>query len=680
MSSNKKANPLINESSPYLLQHAYNPVQWHAWNEESLALAQKEDKPIIVSIGYSACHWCHVMERESFENEELAAIMNEHFICIKVDREERPDVDQIYMDSVQLMGIGGGWPLNVFLSPQQKPFYGGTYFPPQSWKQILLNVANAFNEHRDQLDESAEKFAQALSTSDLLKYNIEGTNAAFAMDNLHDAYSKLAAKFDKTKGGMNKAPKFPMPAIWSFLLRYHHFSQKEEALAHLDLTLESMAKGGIYDQIGGGFSRYSVDTNWLVPHFEKMLYDNGQLISLYSEAYTVLEKPVFKKVVYQSIAFLERELMNEDGGFYAALDADSEGEEGKFYVWHQSELSEIFQETFSPEQAKLLLEFYNITERGNWENGKNILHNHLTADDFARSKGIAKDDFIELQVEAEKILLIERSTRIRPGLDDKILTGWNGIALKGLVDAYLAFGEPKFLKLALKNGAFIHEQLQNGQQLFRSYKNGKAYLQGYLEDYAWVINGYLALYQACFDEKWLKEAGQLTNYVLANFWDFDEELFYYTNAEAKQLIARKKELFDNVIPASNSVMADNLYRLGLLTDREELTEKAGKMMQRTAKLLATDLQYMSNWACLYTMLANPTAEVAIAGKEISHFRLELEKRFFPNKVVAGASAPSTLPLLRDRHIKKGTRIYVCYNKACQLPVSTPAEAWQQMDS
>jgi len=678
MSSNKEANPLINESSPYLLQHAYNPVHWHAWNEESLAIARKEDKPIIVSIGYSACHWCHVMERESFENEELAAIMNEHFICIKVDREERPDVDQIYMDSVQLMGIGGGWPLNVFLSPEQKPFYGGTYFPPQSWKQILLNVANAFKEHRDQLDESAEKFAQALSTSDLLKYNIDATNASFAMDNLYDAYAKLAAKFDKTRGGMNKAPKFPMPAIWSFLLRYHYFSHNQEALAQLDLTLVSMATGGIYDQIGGGFARYSVDADWLVPHFEKMLYDNGQLISLYSEAYTVLEKPVYKKVVYQSIAFLERELMNEDGGFYAALDADSEGEEGKFYVWQQSELNKIFQESFTTEQTELLLEFYNITERGNWENGKNILHNHLTADDFARSKGIGKKDFIDLQVEAEKILLIERSTRVRPGLDDKILTGWNGIALRGLVDAYLAFAEPKFLDLALKNGNFIREKLQKQQQLSRSYKNGKAYLQGYLEDYAWVINGYLALYQASFDEKWLKEAEQLTNYVLANFWDFDEELFFYTNVEAEKLIARKKELFDNVIPASNSVMADNLYRLGLLTDRQELTEKAAKMMKRTAKLLETDLQYMSNWACLYTMLANPTAEVAIAGKEANNFRLELEKRFFPNKVVAGGSGPSTLPLLRDRHVQKGTRIYVCFNKACKLPVSTPAEAWEQM--
>ena len=679
MSNQSNANQLINESSPYLLQHAHNPVNWYPWNEKSLALAKQEDKPIIVSIGYSACHWCHVMERESFENEELAAIMNEHFICIKVDREERPDVDQVYMDAVQLMGISGGWPLNVFLSPDQKPFYGGTYFPPQSWKQILRNVANAFREHRDQLDESAEKFAQALGTSDLLKYDIAADTSDFEFKNLEQAYNKLAGKFDRNKGGMNKAPKFPMPALWIFLLRYYHFSEDESVLNQVNLTLKEMAKGGIYDQIGGGFARYSVDADWMVPHFEKMLYDNGQLLSLYSEAYTITKNPLYKKVVYQTIGFLTRELLNEEGGFYSALDADSEGEEGKFYIWQKNELDDIFKDSFSAEQSALLLEFYQVSDNGNWEHGKNILHSQLTAQEFAKTKGISENEFINLKDEADKVLLVERSTRERPGMDDKILTGWNGIALRGLVDAYLAFAEPAFLKLAEQNAEFIVDKLQVGQQLHRSYKNGKAYLQGYLEDYAWVINGFLSLYQANFEEKWLMNAEQMTNYVIANFWDFNEELFFFTNADAEQLIARKKELFDNVIPASNSVMADNLYRLALLTDRPELKEKAAKMLQRAAKLLQTDLQYMSNWASLYSLVSKPTAEIVIAGENIGEFRLQMEEKFYPNKVVAGSEGASTLPLLRDRTIKDGTRIFVCYDKTCKLPVSTPAEAWEQLE-
>ncbi len=431
MSSHAKSNQLIHESSPYLLQHAYNPVNWYPWNEESLALAQKEDKPIIVSIGYSACHWCHVMERETFENEELAAMMNEYFINIKVDREERPDVDQIYMDAVQLMGISGGWPLNVFLSPDQKPFYGGTYFPPHSWRQILINVAGAFKENRQQLNESAEKFAQALRTSDLLKYDMGSDTSAFDFKKLEHAYAKLAAKFDRNRGGMNKAPKFPMPAIWLFLLRYYHFTKDDTTLQQVNLTLNEMAKGGIYDQVGGGFARYSVDADWLVPHFEKMLYDNGQLLSLYSQAYIITRNPLYKKVVYQTIDFLERELMNNEGGFYSALDADSEGEEGKFYVWHKNELESIFRESFSAGQSDHLLEFYNITDSGNWEHGKNILHIKLTASAFAKEKGIDETEFLRLQDEAEKLLLVERSSRERPGMDDKILTGWNDIALKG---------------------------------------------------------------------------------------------------------------------------------------------------------------------------------------------------------------------------------------------------------
>jgi uncharacterized protein len=679
--SHPRPNKLIDESSPYLLQHAHNPVDWYPWGEAALTKARTEDKPIIVSIGYSACHWCHVMERECFEKEELAELMNAHFVCIKVDREERPDVDAIYMDAIQTMGIQGGWPLNVFLMPDTKPFYGGTYFPPKQWKQVLLNVAEAYKNHKDQLAESAEQFAEGIAVPDSKKYNLQPEEATFTLLELKAAFTKLAEKFDREKGGMNKAPKFPMPSIYQFLLRYYHATGDEEALRHLTLTLEEMAFGGIYDQIGGGFARYSVDADWFAPHFEKMLYDNGQLVSLYSEAYTASNNALYREVVYQTIEFIEREMTSGEGGFYSALDADSEGEEGRFYVWTYAEWQAALSRFSFPEgfSAEMFTQYYHVTEAGDWEHGRNILNRSMPEVVFTRTHNLDLSQFRKVHQQLREHLLNIRASRVRPGLDDKILCSWNGLMLRGLVDAYRAFGEQKFLDLARRNAQFLQEKMRRGEQLFHSYKNGKASITGYLEDYAFVIDAYTALYQVTFDEQWLLEAHTLTNYAINNFYDEHEQLFFFTDLNDEPLIARKKELFDNVIPASNSAMAKNLYYLGLVLDQLNYTELADQMVARIKKLVLIEAQYLSNWATLCAAKVQPTAEIAIIGEESETFRRELDTFFYPNKVVAGAKETSQLPLLQDRIALDGqTTVYVCFNRACQLPVHSVEEAIMQL--
>jgi len=671
------SNHLIHETSPYLLQHAHNPVDWYPWGQLALDKAKKEDKPIIVSIGYSACHWCHVMERESFENEALSVLMNEKFICIKVDREERPDIDQIYMDAVQAMGIQGGWPLNVFLMPDTKPFYGGTYFPPNAWDQVLNNVSNAFITHKDQLTDSAEKFAQFIAESQLEKYNLTDSNSDFTKEGLDKIYQNLSRNFDPQNGGMNKAPKFPMPSHYFFLLRYYAASGNELALNHVKLTLDKMAAGGIYDQVGGGFARYSVDAHWFAPHFEKMLYDNAQLINLYSEAFQLTKEARYKEVVFESINFLERELRDSEGGFYSALDADSEGIEGKFYIWEKSELQELL-----GKDEALFSEFYNVETHGNWEHNYNILNYSTNAEAFAKKHGISSDEFGHKLESWKTLLLKRRENRIRPGLDDKILTSWNGLMLKGLCAAFAAFNDQKFLALAVKNAQFIEENLisDNGR-LWHSYKKGKATIIAFLEDYAAVIDGMTALYQITFDEKWLSLSKKLADYVIAHFYDESEEFFYFTDDSAEKLIARKKEIFDNVIPASNSIMAINLFALSQILEDKTYAQISDKMIGKMEKLILSEPQYLSNWACLYYMNASTFYEIAIVGKNLKETNTELNQFFIPNKLVCGTLHSSDLPLLKGRSsIGNDDTIYVCYNKSCKLPVHNVSEALAQMKS
>ena len=672
--SEKKANKLINETSPYLLQHAYNPVKWYPWGEEALQKAKTEDKPIIVSIGYSACHWCHVMERESFENEDIGSMMSDNFVCIKVDREERPDVDQIYMDALHTMGLQGGWPLNVFLTPDQKPFYGGTYFRPDQWNQLLNSVDEAFQKNRKKLNDSAEQFTSAVAKSDFEKYQLSNTDQSTEASDFETIVAQLKESFDQENGGLGHAPKFPMPAIWDFLLQYSAETKSVPALEMATLTLDKMALGGIYDQIGGGFSRYSVDERWFAPHFEKMLYDNGQLLSIYSKAFIQTNNPLHKKVVYETVDFVERELVSPEGAFYSALDADSEGEEGKFYTWTYNDFSEAVEE-----KTELFRSYYSLTEKGNWEKGWNILHSQVMADVFAQENNLSKPEFVKSLTEVNKKLLEVRSKRIRPGLDDKTLTGWNALMTTGLLDAYNAFAEPKFMGMALKNAKFIEEKLTKGPKLLHTYKKGIAKLDGFLEDYALVTQAYISLYQATFDDKWLTKAKKHSDYALENFYDKDEGFFYFTDKTSDQLITRKKELFDNVIPSSNSIMGFNLFYLGLLLDESQYSKLATSMASKVSALAIKEPRYLSNWANLLLQIHSPTAEVCIVGAEALEYRKEITKQLSSSHVIVGTTTSSSLPLLVNRASTNGkTTIYVCFNKTCQLPVHTVKEALVQI--
>lgn len=685
MSQKKEGTPnrLIDATSPYLLQHAYNPVDWYPWGPEALAKAQEEDKPIIVSIGYSACHWCHVMERESFENAHIAKIMNDNFVCIKVDREERPDVDAIYMNAVQAMGMQGGWPLNAFLMPNTEPFYAGTYFPPRNWATLLNKITDIYQKNRQELANSAQKFGESIATSEVIKYGLTQQEAEFTLEDLDQMFEGLAPYFDKELGGMQKAPKFPMPSIYAFLLNYALSTEnqdfKRQASQQVKRTLNAIGQGGIYDQIGGGFARYSVDAEWFAPHFEKMLYDNGQLISLYADAYALTKDEYYKNIVFESIEFVARELTSEEGGFYSALDADSEGEEGKFYIWTYEELSTILSD---PQDLKLFCAYYKVSNTGNWEKGTNILYPKISEKEFAELQAIPLETLREKLKQWKKQLLEIRDKRIRPGLDDKILTSWNGLMLKGLVDAYRVFQEPKFLEMALQNAQFLLDKVRQEDQLLHSYKNGTAHIIAYLEDYASVIQAYTALYQATFDFKWLKEARRLAKYTIQNFYDAEENMFFFTDAQGEKLIARKKEIFDNVIPASNSMMAQNLYILGLLLDNTEFLDISRKMLSRVKTVMLKNIEYLANWGQLFTWMAKPTAEIAIIGEKYLDFRAELDQRYFPNKILMGSANPSDrLPLLENRlAIDEKTTLYVCFNKACQLPVHTVPEAWEQIQS
>ncbi|MDQ6477852.1 thioredoxin domain-containing protein [Dyadobacter sp. LHD-138] len=667
-------NRLSQETSPYLLQHANNPVDWYPWGPLALEKAKAENKPILVSIGYSACHWCHVMERESFEQDHVAEIMNEYFICIKVDREERPDVDAVYMDSLQAMGTRGGWPLNVFLLPDTKPFYGVTYLPPQNWVQLLKSVNNAFISHYEDLAKSADGFVENMVQSDIKKYGLTQTSTPYTVEALDEMFEKLKQNFDTLKGGMDRAPKFPMPSIYKFLLRYFDITQNPEALAQIELSLNRIALGGIYDHVGGGWARYSVDDEWFIPHFEKMLYDNAQLLSIFSEAFALTDNTLYAERIYQTVAWLKNEMLSPDGGFYSALDADSEGVEGKFYIWQKNELVQILGEDFN-----WFSKLYNISQHGNWEHGFNHLHLTNFASETAKAAGIYSEDFENKYQNALDKLAAARTSKIRPGLDDKILASWNGLLIKGLTTAYQATGEESIREMAVKTGRFILERMTENGKLWHSYKNGKASITAFLEDYAAVIEAYLGLYQITFDPEWLAEATNLCDYTIANFYDASEGFFFFTDTEGETLIARKKELFDNVIPASNSMMAQNLYTLGKMLDRTDYQELSDQMLSKMTKILLADVQWVTNWAALYCQRVTPTAEIVIVGENADEIRKDFDRFFVPNKIIAGTTTQSSLPLLENRTPVNGqTAIYVCYDKTCQLPVTSVKEALEQL--
>jgi uncharacterized protein YyaL (SSP411 family) len=665
-------NRLALESSPYLLQHAHNPVDWYPWGDKAFGKAREEDKLVIISIGYSSCHWCHVMERESFENEQVAKLMNENFICIKVDREERPDVDQLYMDAVQLMTQQGGWPLNAVSLPDGRPVYAGTYFPKERWTGLLRELSYGYKKQKDKYIEYAEKLTKGIQGLSLIEQPEE--EFPFNEKALNGIYAGFAQQFDKKDGGMGRVPKFPMPGIYLFLLRYYQLSGQKEALTQVNLTLQKMAHGGIYDQIGGGFSRYSTDGIWKAPHFEKMLYDNAQLISLYSEAWQLSKSPLYKHVVYQTIAFAERELCSPETAFYCALDADSEGVEGKYYVWTAEEADQVL-----GEDAPLLKKHYGIGGAGRWEEDSNILLVSASVGELAAESGLDVDIVKGKIDKANALLFAEREKRIRPGLDDKILLSWNALMLKGLLDAYAAFGEPHFLELAEKNLRFLKATMVQGRQLFHSCKNGKAAIPGFLEDYAFYIQALIRYYELSLKEEHLLEAKDLCEEVLEKFSDPQGIMFYFTSEANNELVARKIDTMDNVIPTANSVMANNLFLLGLFFDEPAYKSRAEKMLSVVMPQLIEHGTFFYNWAILLSRLGGRFFEVAITGKEARHTALALEENYIPNKIVCGTEKDdSTLPLLRHKFSEGKTLVYVCENRLCHAPTGDISVAIKQM--
>lgn len=668
----KYTNQLIHESSPYLLQHAHNPVNWYPWGQEALDKAKRENKLIIVSIGYAACHWCHVMEHESFENEEVANYMNKHFVAIKVDREERPDIDQIYINAVQLLSGRGGWPLNCISLPDGRPIYGGTYFPKDHWVDMLAQVSQFVTGHPDKAEEQAKHLTEGVQNNEMI---YAGTVVQdFSLDDLDEIFSRWKGSIDYSEGGSAGAPKFPLPVGIQFLLQYHYLTHNEDALRAVTLTLDKMAAGGIYDQVGGGFSRYSTDAYWKVPHFEKMLYDNAQLVSLYAAAYQQSGNAAYKTIVSETLDFVLRELTSDEGGFYASLDADSEGEEGKFYTWTKHEL----QKTLGL-NAPFIVDYYNVTESGNWENGQNILFKKQTDAAMADKYKLTEAELSGFISGAKATLLHERSNRVRPGLDDKILCGWNGLMLKACVDAYRVLDDQQYLDMALRNAAFINSKIkQSDGRLNRNYKNGRATINAFLDDYAFTIQAFISLYQATFDYKWLEEAHELTTYAIVHFYDAKSAMFYYTSDLDASLIARKMELSDNVIPSSNSEMAKNLYQLGHYFYNDEYLEMARKMLGNVKEHALESAAYYANWDILMGWLAREPYEIAIVGENCEALRKEFDSYYLPDVFLSGGKTEGKAAFLSGKLVEGQTTIYVCRNKQCQRPVTDVKEALSQM--
>ncbi|HEX8676164.1 MAG TPA: thioredoxin domain-containing protein, partial [Segetibacter sp.] len=627
--SHTHTNELIHESSPYLLQHAHNPVDWHPWGEKALKKAKDENKMLIISIGYAACHWCHVMEQESFEDTMVAHIMNENFVAIKVDREERPDVDQVYMTAVQLITGRGGWPLNALALPDGKPFYAGTYFPKNDWMKLLNYFVKKYKTNPGELVKQASEVTQGIHSVENLSFKAE--EETFTANDLDIQFNSMKHGIDFKKGGPNRAPKFPMPSNWEYLMQYYYLSQNVDALKAVTVTLDNIALGGIYDHLGGGFARYSTDANWHVPHFEKMLYDNAQLVGLYSHAYQLTKNVLYKEVVYQTLDFVRRELTSPEGGFYSSLDADSDGEEGKYYVWTNEEIENVL-----GKEVPLFKEYYNITKAGNWEHGKNILFRSEADEEVAKKYSLSILTLKNKINDAKEKLMKVRSNRVKPGLDDKILTSWNALMLKGYSQAYRAFGDEIFLNAALKNADFlVRNDISDNQEITRNYKKGRSSVSGFLDDYAFTISAFIELYQATFDEKWLIHANKITSYALEHFFDAKSGMFFYTHNEHSNLISRKMEVADNVIPASNSEMAKNLFVLGHYFYTDDFISKARQMLVNVKDDVFKNISFYSNWGSLETAFVAPTYEVAIVGNEYSEMKQKLDEHYLPNVLLSG---------------------------------------------
>ncbi|UAY51706.1 thioredoxin domain-containing protein [Ferruginibacter albus] len=666
-------NRLIHETSPYLLQHAHNPVDWYPWGEEALQKAKELNRPILVSIGYSACHWCHVMERESFEDQSTALIMNEHFINIKIDREERPDLDHVYMDAVQAMSGSGGWPLNVFLTPDAQPFYGGTYFPPvqafnrSSWKEVLMAIATAWKERRDEIISQADNMVNYLRQSNSFG---QAKNAAIVpehnlMEHCHEIFQTIMDTADKEWGGFGRAPKFPQTFTIQFLLQYYHFTKEKTALDQALLSIDKMLQGGIYDHIAGGLARYSTDKEWLAPHFEKMLYDNALLINVLCDAYQLTRNDHYEKAIHKTIAFVQNELGNVTGGFYAALDADSEGEEGRYYVWQKKEIENILND-----DAELFCNCFDVTEHGNWEE-KNILRVLVPLEKFAKDNFLEPKDFEDKMSTCLQKLSVERDKRTRPGLDDKIILSWNLLMVKALCKAAAALNNDRYKDLAEETIAFIEANFpESSLKLFHTFKNDVAKNPAFLDDYAYLIDAYIHLYEITLKQDYLYIAKQYAEYTIQQFGDTNSPYFFFTANDQNDIIVRKKEIYDGATPAGNSVMASNLLKLSVIFDKSEWRTRADEMLDGLLPLLKKYPGSFGQWTIFLLQKVVGINEIAIIGEDYQKFNLEITKQYIPNKILmCSAKTDAQFPLL-DKKTAKETLIYLCKNYACLEPVST----------
>ena len=674
-------NRLSQETSPYLLQHAHNPVDWYPWGAEAFERARKEDKPVLVSIGYAACHWCHVMERESFEVEATAAIMNEHFINIKIDREERPDLDHIYMDALQAVSGSGGWPLNIFLTPDAKPFYGGTYFPPvraynrASWTETLLGVQQAWKERKNEVIAQAENL-----TAHIEKSNAFGTNNSedpnlISLETLQKISSTILQQADTTWGGFGKAPKFPQSFTILFLLRHYHFTKDKSALSQALLSLDKMMQGGIYDQLGGGFARYSTDSEWLAPHFEKMLYDNALLIVAYTEAFQLTGKTAYRQVINETMSFVMRELLSSDGGFYAALDADSEGVEGKFYTWTESEIDALL-----GDDARLFKLYYGIHKEGNWEH-TNILWIQRPAETFCAEEGCSIEELSALLIRCSEKLMARRSERIRPLLDDKIILGWNALMNKACTKAYAAIQNPAYLELAITNMEFLLRNFVDKEGNWYHVFKKQARHPAFLDDLAYLSEALLGLFEVTGNAKWLHQAEILTNHLISEFSDPESPFFFYTRQGQADVIVRKKEVYDGAVPSSNAMMAKLLHNLSQLLDKPAWGLRSRQMAASLGMAIVRYPSSFGNWACLLQEYHFGTHEISVVGKDYNKLKNSILKEYIPHRLlVASPFSEADFPLLLGKDPSGKTAIWLCKNYACQAPVESVAELMSLIDN
>ena len=680
-------NRLNNETSPYLLQHADNPVDWYPWGDEALSRAREEDRPILLSIGYSACHWCHVMERESFENDEIAALMNDNFVNIKVDREERPDLDAVYMEAIQMLTGSGGWPMTVFLTPEGRPFYGGTYFPPEDRQGMpgfprLLNAASqAYSTNKGEIERVTRQLADQMGRTGQMP---RGTTP-ITTEAMHTAYSQLATQFDHLNGGFGNAPKFPQPMTPEFLLRYNHHGFNQRALEMVELTLQKMAYGGIYDQVAGGFHRYSTDAYWLVPHFEKMLYDNALLARLYLHAWQITGNPLYRRITEETLDYVLREMTDPAGGFYSAQDADSEGVEGKFFVWTPAELQAIL-----GEDADLIMGYYGVTERGNFE-GANILNVTKPFQDYAHQRGVSDDELAAAIQRSRTGLLEAREQRIHPLLDDKVLTAWNGLMLRAFAEAGAALQRSDYLDTARRNADFLLGTMRDSDgRVLRTWRKGQAKLLGYLEDYACLAAGLLELHEATLEPRWLQESVALADGMVALFWDDAVGGFYDTGNDHETLVIRPRDVFDNAQPCGGSVATDVLLRLGVVTGNNDYSAKGSTPLRAFLPLFGRAPSATGHWLGALDFYVSLPREIVIVGPadhpETQTMLEAVGTRFLPNQVLVGMSDPSAppvpdSPLLEQRGMQGGVpTAYVCQHYACQLPVTSAEALAIQLDS